>query len=123
MWSNFYEAGGWGMWPTTLFGFLLVAAAILLLLRPERRYVPLVSGLGIMTVASGVLGCAIGFIKTFRYIGSLPRDEQLEVAALGAAESLNNVVLALLLVLFSALLVTIGAVRNLRRRSAPAHGV
>jgi hypothetical protein len=107
MWSNFYENGGWGMYPTTLFGFLLVAAGVLLLLRPERRYVPLVSGLGLMTLASGVLGCAVGFINTFRYVGGIPREEQLEIAAVGMAESLNNVVL-----------VTIGALRNLRSRPA-----
>ena len=35
MWSNFYEAGGWGMYPTTLFGFFLVISGVILLLRPE----------------------------------------------------------------------------------------
>jgi hypothetical protein len=23
--GNFYNEGGWGMWPTTLFGFILIA--------------------------------------------------------------------------------------------------
>ena len=120
MWSNFYENGGWGMYPTTLFGFLLLVAGILLVLRPERRYRSLVTGLGVMTMASGVLGCCVGFINTFRYIQKLPREEQVEIAALGCAESLNNVVLALIIILFTSLLITIGALRNLRGPSAGA---
>ena len=35
MWSNFYTAGGWGMHPTSVFGFLLLAAAALAALRPS----------------------------------------------------------------------------------------
>jgi hypothetical protein len=114
MWSNFYENGGWGMYPTTLFGFFLVASAVVLLLRPERRYLRLVGSFAVLTMASGVLGCCIGMIKTFRYIWEVVPEEQLQIAALGCAESLNNVVLALLIILVSGLLVTISAFRAAR---------
>lgn len=115
MWSNFYESGGWGMYPTTLFGFFLVASGVLLMLRPEKRFVPLVGGLGVLTFASGVLGTAVGFIKTFRYVAELvPREEQLEIALVGMSESLNNLVLALLIIVITALLWTVGAIRSSR---------
>ena len=120
MWANFYENGGWGMYPTTLFGFFLVAAGVLLLLRPERRYVPLVACLGLLTLCSGVLGCSVGLINTFRYIQDVVPDEQVAVAAVGCAESLNNVVLALIIVVFTSLLASIGALRALLARSAAA---
>lgn len=116
MWSNFYQNGGWGMWPTTLFGFFLVASCVLLMLRPEKRFVPLVARLGVLTFASGLLGTSVGFIKTFRYVAeTVPREEQLEIALIGVSESLNNLVLALLIIAISMLLATIGAARVLRK--------
>lgn len=114
MWANFYEKGGWGMYPTTLFGFFLVASAVLLLLRPERRYVLPVVTLGIITASSGVLGCATGFINTFLYIQELPAEEQVKIAAIGCAESLNNVVLAFLIIVIASLVATGAAVRAMR---------
>jgi hypothetical protein len=117
MWSNFYENGGWGMFPTTLFGFFLVASGVLLLLRPERRFVPLVASLGLLTLSSGVLGCSVGLIKTFRYVQEVAPDEQVTIAAVGCAESLNNLVLALLIVVVTTLLAAASALRVLKTRT------
>ena len=114
MWSNFYEAGGWGMYPTSLFGFLLVASGVLLVLRPERRFVPLVLSLGVVTLGSGVLSACVGMVNSFHYLGRVPEAEQLKIAALGCAESLHNLVLALILIVLTALLTSIGAWRAAR---------
>ena len=38
--TDFFMAGGWGMYPTTLFGLLLLAAGIAYAALPERRFVP-----------------------------------------------------------------------------------
>jgi hypothetical protein len=111
MWNDFFRDGGWGMYPTTLFGFFLVASAVLLLLRPERRWVPLVVSLGVMTFGAGLLGTATGLITTFRYLQKVPLPDQVQIAALGCAESLNNVVLALVIVVFSTLLASVAALR------------
>jgi hypothetical protein len=111
MWNDFFRDGGWGMYPTTLFGFFLVASAVLLLLRPERRWVPLVVSLGVMTFGAGLLGTATGLINTFRYVQKVPLPDQVQIASLGCAESLNNVVLALVIVVFSTLLATVAALR------------
>ena len=46
MWTTFFRDGGFGMYPTALFGFLLVASGVLCLLRPERRFVLLALSLG-----------------------------------------------------------------------------
>lgn len=118
MWANFFRDGGWGMYPTLLFGFLLVAAGVLLVLRPERRFLPPVVGLGVVTLGSGVLSTAVGVINTFRYITRVEAGEQFKIAALGCAESLNNMVLALMLCVLTALLASVAAVRASRAAAA-----
>jgi len=114
-WSNFYYEGGFGMYPTTIFGFFLVAAAVIYLLRAERRFANLVLSLGILTMVAGVLGTSIGVINTFHYLQKVPQAKQFMLAALGCAESLNNLVLALLFAGLSMVLVSIGALRSARQ--------
>jgi hypothetical protein len=118
MWSNFFRDGGWGMYPTLIFGFFLVASGVLLALRPERRFLPLVVGLGTVTLGSGVLGSVVGIINTFRYVARMAAAEQFKVAAIGCAESLNNLVLALMLCVFTALLASAAALRASRASTA-----
>ncbi len=112
MWSTFFRDGGWGMYPTSIFGFLLVAAGVLCLLRPERRFVPVMLSLGVLTLMSGLLGFSVGMVTTFHF---LPRvadvSQRFTIAALGCAESLNNVVLALIIVTLTSLLGVLAAVR------------
>jgi hypothetical protein len=120
MFANFFRDGGWGMYPTSICGFLLLAAGFLYLLRPESRYTPLVFCLGFMTIIAGVLGTLTGLITTFRYLQDVTPADQLKIAALGAAESTNNMVLALVLTFLAALPTLGGVVRNLRRPAAAA---
>lgn len=111
MWHDFYRAGGFGMYPTTVFGFLFVAAAVLFALRPDRRALPLVWTLCVTTFGSGLLGTSVGMVKTFRYLEQVPVADQVKIAALGCAESLNNLVLALVIVVATSLIVAAGALR------------
>jgi hypothetical protein len=53
VWDKLYESGGWGMYPTTFFGFLLVLTACLYMFRPERRFLPVVLTTGFLTANSG----------------------------------------------------------------------
>ena len=117
MWSHFFRDGGFGMYPTVVFGFLLVAASALCLMRPERRIAVLAAVLGVATLGSGMLGTSMGLITTFHYLPQVPLEQRLTIAALGCAESLNNAVLALILVVLAALL---GAVAAARVALAPA---
>lgn len=120
MWDNFFKAGGFGMYPTMLFGFFFVAVSVLFLLRPERRFLPLVASLGAVTFGSGLLGTSLGVVTTFHYLQQVPAADQVIVAALGCAESLNNLVLALIIVVATGLLVSIGALRLSRAAAASA---
>jgi hypothetical protein len=110
----FFQEGGVVMWPTALFGFLLVASAVLALRGGGPPRLPLV--LGLLTVTSGALGTVLGLINTMRWVTKAPAAEQLVGGATGIAESLNNLVLALLLVIVALLVSAIGAAR----RPAPA---
>ena len=118
MWTNFFEAGGWGMYPTAVIGFFMVAAAVLLVLRPEARFVPPVVGLSLATLGSGALSTCVGFITTFRYLYQVPAQRQLAIATAGMGESLHNAVLALLLVVPTMLIVTLAAIRAARAAAA-----
>jgi hypothetical protein len=117
--SDFFHGGGIGMYPTLLFGFLTVASGGFFLLRPERRYLLLVLSWGITTLGCGTLSFCVGLSNTFRYLEKVPRDEQLQVAGLGCQESLNNLVLALMLLVVAALLVSFGSFRALRVQTLP----
>jgi hypothetical protein len=111
MWSDYYAAGGWGMHPVSLFGFLLVAASVLYVLRPSARYRRLVSALGVVTFAAGLLGTATGISTSAHYIERVEPIKQLEIFALGIDESLHNVVLALVLVVIAGLITAVGSLR------------
>ncbi len=111
MWTNFFRDGGWGMYPTIGLGFFLVAACVLWMVRPEKRFVPIVAALGLATLGAGLLGTCVGLINTFRFVQNTVQAEQVRIATLGGAESLNNLVLALLIAIPSALLFVIGAMR------------
>jgi len=114
MWNHFFEAGGWGMYPTSLLGFLLVASGVLLVLRPERRFVPLVLSMGVVTLGSGLLSASVGIVNAFHYLRQVDAAKQLEVTAMGCAESLHNIVLALILIVITALLGSVAALRSAR---------
>jgi hypothetical protein len=115
MWSNFFRDGGFGMFPTAGFGLLLVATAVALLLRPDRRFVPLFATLALITMTSAVLGTTTGLINTFRYAAKQPASEQLTSAFIGCAESMNVVVLGFILTTLAGLLASIAALRASRR--------
>ena len=118
MWSDFFEAGGWGMYPTALFGFLFVASGGLYLFRPQSRFAPIVLCCGIAALGAGLLGSSVGIVNTLRYARTIAPEEQLKTAFLGCAESLNNLVLALMVTMVAALLTLGGVVRAARNPEA-----
>ena len=112
MWSNFFAAGGWGMYPTMVFGFLLLATTVLHALRPEPRFQRLSSVLGIATFASGLLGTIVGICNSAHYLDQVPPVDQLKTFALGCEESLHNLVLALIIILLATLITAVSSVRR-----------
>ena len=111
----FFRDGGWGMYPTSLWGFLFVAAGFLYLFRPEKRFVSVVICLGFLTLSAGVLGTTTGLISTCRYVQHVAPADQVRIATLGCAESLNNLSLALILALIAGLPILGGVVRSMRQ--------
>lgn len=109
--AQFYMEGGWGMYPTTLFGVLLVAAGIAYAALPERRFVPLLVSLGVVVFGSGLLGTVTGFIATFGYVGRVPEAQQRAITLAGVSESLNNLVLAFIFIVLATLIASVGALR------------
>lgn len=114
-----FREGGWGMFPTLVFGLLMLWVAGRYALRPERRLVPLLLGLGTVTLASGALGFVTGLMATFRYIGGVPPGERY-IALIGVGESLVNVAFALAFVVLAAVAASVGAWRIAREGLAPA---
>lgn len=112
MWSNFFAAGGWGMYPTMVFGFLLLATTVLHALRPEPRFQRLSVLFGLATFASGLLGTLVGICNSAHYLGQVPPQDQLKTFALGCEESIHNLVLALIIVLLATLVAAGSAVRR-----------
>ena len=112
MWDNFFEAGGWGMYPTLVFGFLLLAAVTLHAIRRDPRHARVAGTLALVTVAAGLLGTATGVCRTCRYIYELPQAEQLRTLAAGCEESLHNLVLALILVVLAGIIHALATLRT-----------
>jgi hypothetical protein len=109
-----FSDGGWGMYPTLVFGLTLVGVAARYAARPESRTVPLLVSLGILTLTSGALGFVTGFIVSIRAVSRTGGQEPL-LSLIGAGEALNNVALALLLGMIASMATVLGAYRLSRR--------
>jgi len=111
--SEMFHMGGFGMYPTTIFGLMLIAASVRYAMSPEKRLVPLQVSLGMVTLASGGLGFVTGLIKSSMAIGGVGPDKRW-IWVLGMGESLTNVALALALIVIGALAASVGALRLAR---------
>jgi hypothetical protein len=105
-----FHSGGWGMYPTLVFGVLMIGVSVAYALRPGRRFIPLQISLGIVTLVSGSLGFVTGLIKSLQAIHQVPEDRRF-IWLIGLGESLNNVALALTLLVIAVLVISVGAVR------------
>jgi hypothetical protein len=104
------------MWPTLLFGLMLLGASAWYAAKPQRRLVPLLVSLIVVTLVSGSLGFVTGVIVTSTAVAQAGPDF-FRIALEGVGESLNNVGFALVLVLIAMLPVSVGTFRIAR---APA---
>ena len=116
-----FKDGGWGMYPTLVFGILLLGVAVKYATSPERRLVPLLVALNVATLASGALGFVTGVIVTANALSSSGMTEPTNISFFGVGEALNNVAFALLLVMVGTTASIVGAWR-LSREGVPEVG-
>jgi hypothetical protein len=107
-----FRDGGFGMFPTALFGLLLLGVAARYAVRPESRWIPLQIALAVVTLALGAASFGLGLIVTTKHLAETG-DRAGLIGAVGFGESLNNIVLALALVAIAAMTTTIGVARRM----------
>jgi hypothetical protein len=110
--SEFFRDGGYGMFPTLVIGLLLLATAVLYAVRPTPKRARVGLVLGLVTLASGLLGASVGMAMSAHFIPKVAKADQLEILAQGFAESIHNVVLALIVVVLAGLVASVGAARS-----------
>lgn len=110
-----FQEGGWGMWPISLFGLLALGLALRHAIAPKPTLLPLILGLGTATLFAGLLGVTMGIITTIHYaVDGAKHHPHLDLprlVLLGTAESLQNVMLALIFAVMIALASGIGSYR------------
>ncbi|MFT3766923.1 MAG: hypothetical protein QM820_15605 [Minicystis sp.] len=116
--SEAFHMGGWGMYPTLIFGLILITASTRYAVRPDRRLVPLQISLGLITFFAGCLGFVTGTIKSLTALDSVAADQRW-VWIMGVGESLNCIALALALLVVASIAGAIGAVRIARGAPEP----
>lgn len=112
--GEFFKEGGFGMYPTALFGLSSLVLAAFYAVKPVARLLPLVKGLGAASLLAGVLGTTMGIKATVMAIAGSPEiaPDKLPIIALaGLGESVNNLILALVLTVLVALAVGVGGFR------------
>ncbi len=110
-----FHEGGWPMYPIVVLGF----ASLWLAIRHaagQRGLGGAVIGLGVATLAMGVLGTTLGLQHSCQFLEQLPA-EQKWIVWQGLRESLHCVGLALVFVIVDAMVMAAGSVR---RATAPA---
>jgi hypothetical protein len=110
---KWFHLGGWGMWPTLVCGLFLLGAAIGFAARPEKRLLPLLISLGLMTLISGLLGFATGLTHSLEYLDRVTPDQRY-IWLIGLGESLYNVNFALVFLMLAVIAATVGAWRFTR---------
>jgi hypothetical protein len=114
-----YRLGGWGMYPVTIVGAVLVVTALLYASRPVRDARQLVVCLSLLTMISGFLGTTMGFLHTM--VAAAGSNLAQPVSALlltGFGESLYCVVQALIFLFVAIAISGVGAVRLWRQAAA-----
>lgn len=117
--QGFFMEGGFGMWPTLLFGTLALALALRYAVKPKAELFPLVTGLGAAALLAGCLGMVMGLKATASAVAGHPELEAPgRLALAGFSESANNLVLALVLCTLVVLTLGVGAYRSRLVRAA-----
>lgn len=106
------------MFPTMLFGLLSMGAASLVAVRPERRFVPLVIALAVMTLCTAMLGSVIGVLGVVKATTNASPADVNEIVSASAVQALSSLLVAFGCLALAGLGTAAGALRHAMRRSA-----
>ena len=107
-----FHLGGWGMYPTTIAGLVLLFAAVRYARQPDLIRREVVRRLAMLTFLVSCLGFVTGVIKSFVAAGADNMSPDLgRMVVGGVGESLNNVGLGLVLLIVASIATSIGAAR------------
>ncbi len=101
--------GGFGMYPTLLFGAALCALSVRFARAPERRFVGLLVCLNWLTLMAGALGFVTGIAKMSGGLASPDVGEPARIAFEGLRESASPLMLALILIVVATVAAAVGA--------------
>ena len=106
--SEAFHLGGWGMYPTTLAGLILVVSAWRFAFHPLRARLAFVKWMAVLVSLTSVLGFVTGCIKTMLAAGQLSGNDAIGVVVTGIGESANNLGLGLCMLIVATIGVVIG---------------
>jgi hypothetical protein len=98
------------MWPTLVFGLLMLAVAMLYTVRANPQLSSLVRTTGWMTFVSGCLGFVTGLIRSCLAISTVSADKRF-IVVIGFGESLVNIAWALGLIMTAMIIASVGTWR------------
>ena len=106
-----FRDGGWGMYPTTIAGLILIVAAIRCARCPDARHVQIVRALSFLVLLTSCLGFVVGVINSFAFATEKPDQLGVYVVA-GVGESLINVGLGLCVLVIATIIRAVGISRG-----------
>jgi hypothetical protein len=112
-----FRNGGWGMYPTTIAGLVLIAAAVRYARQPDPRRLQVVRALSLLVFLVACLGFVAGVINSFAFATDKP-DELAVYVVSGVGESLNCIGLGLAMLVIATIIRTYGVSRG----GAPSGG-
>ena len=118
MLKNAFELGGFGMYPTLIFGVLAIGMAGWYAVSPERRRLIVMGFLSALTLMAGLLGTITGVMKSIQAAADLPNMGHF--IALGTYESLYCLWFSLVLIILAGIAGAVGAWRSAPRGDASA---
>jgi len=113
--SEAFRLGGWGMYPTTLAGIILILSAWRFAWQPARARLAFVKWLGVLVALTSVLGFVTGCIKTFLAAGQLAGNDAIGVVITGIGESASNLGLGLCVLVLATIGIVVGHARKPER--------
>lgn len=108
--SVFIREAGWGIYPVLVFGLVGLVLALRHAAAPSKGQMALIIGFAVATVLMGALGTVTGLQASASHIGEV--EQVGRTFLFGMAESLNNLVAALLFATAHTLVGTYGAYRR-----------